>query len=398
MRDKRMARNVIEREMRSKLLELAGQYPIVSISGPRQSGKTTLAQSVFPGYEYLSFENHDVRSAFEDDPVTFLRRHGSHVILDEAQRVPELFSYMQGMVDKAQEPGQFVITGSQNFLLMRAVRQSLAGRVALFTLLPLSLAELATAGRKPTALREWLYRGGYPRLFNGVRDPQDFFSDYVQTYLERDIRAELGVRNLSRFQAFLRLCAFRCGELLNVSSLASDCGISPNTAREWLSILQASHIVFLLEPYFSNQSKRLVKSPKLYFFDTGLAGFLMGLESTEDMDAGEALGKLFETAIIAEIQKRMYARKRVSRLSFWRDDHKQEVDLFIEKGPRVVRAIECKSSATYRPRYFEVLNRVAGERLGLPAELQAVAYGGDESLHTERGELVSWTDLDALLP
>lgn len=388
---------MIDREMRAKLLELANQYPILSISGPRQSGKTTLARITFPDYEYLSFENPNVRSSFEDDPSTFLKKHGSRIILDEAQRVPELFSYLQGIVDEAQEPGQFVITGSQNFLLMRAVGQSLAGRVALFTLLPLSLSEISAAGSEPPNLAEWIYRGGYPRLFGGVADPQDFFQDYVQTYLERDVRTELGVRNLARFQAFLQLCALRCGALLNVSSLASDCGISPNTAREWLSILQASHVLFLLNPYFSNKSKRLVKSPKLYFYDTGLASYLMGIESALDLEESNEFGALFETAIISELEKRMFARKRIPKLSFWRDEHKQEVDLLIEKGPRVVRAVECKSSATYRPRFFETLNRIAGERLNLPTELQAVAYGGDESLHTNWGELVSWRDLDSLI-
>lgn len=388
---------MIEREMTAKLLELSEQYPIVSITGPRQSGKSTLAKSSFPDYEYLSFENPDVRSSFEDDPVTFLRRHGSHVIFDEAQRVPELFSYLQGVVDESGQLGQFVITGSQNFLLMKSVSQSLAGRVALFTLLPLSQFELAASGKLPSTLQEWLFRGGYPRLYDAVRDPRDFFPDYVQTYLERDVRAELGVRNLAGFQSFLQLCALRCGELLNVSSLAADCGISPTTAREWLSILQASHIVFLLRPYYSNRTKRLVKSPKLYFHDTGLAAHLIGLESADDLYEDEATGRLFECAVVAEVSKRLYARKRTPRLSFWRDDHKQEIDLLIERGRDVARAVECKSSATYRSRYFETLNRIAGERLELDAKRQAVVYGGAECLSTRMGELVAWAEIGRLL-
>lgn len=388
---------MIEREMAAKLLELAGQYPIVSITGPRQSGKSTLAKSSFPGYEYLSFENPDIRSSFEDDPVTFLRRHDAHVIFDEAQRVPELFSYLQGIVDDSNRPGQFVITGSQNFLLMKSVSQSLAGRVALFALLPLSQFELATSGNMPSTLQEWLFRGGYPRLYDSVRDPQDFFGDYVQTYLERDVRVELGVRNLAGFRDFLQLCALRCGELLNVSSLAADCGISPTTAREWLSILQASHIVFLLRPYFSNLAKRLVKSPKLYFYDTGLAAYLMGIESADDLYEDESMGRLFECAVIAEVSKRLYARKKTPRLSFWRDDHKQEIDLLIERGRNIARAVECKSSATYRSRYFETLNRIAEERLGLNAAQQAVVYGGEECLSTRMGELVAWAEIGRLL-
>lgn len=389
--------SMIEREMAAKLLELAGQYPIVSITGPRQSGKSTLAKSSFPGYEYLSFENPDIRGSFEDDPVTFLRRHDSHVIFDEAQRVPELFSYLQGIVDESNQPGQFVITGSQNFLLMKSVSQSLAGRVALFTLLPLSQFELVESGKMSPDLQEWLFRGGYPRLYDSVRDPQDFFGDYVQTYLERDVRAELGVRNLAGFRDFLQLCALRCGELLNVSSLAADCGISPTTAREWLSILQASHIVFLLRPYFSNLTKRLVKSPKLYFYDTGLAAYLMGTESADDLYKDESMGQLFECAVIAEVSKRLYARKKTPRLSFWRDDHKQEIDLLIERGRNIARAVECKSSATYRSRYFETLNRIAEERLELNAAQQAVVYGGEECLSTRMGELVAWAEMGRLL-
>lgn len=388
---------MIEREMAPKLRELAGQYPIVSVSGPRQSGKTTLVRSVFSEYRYVSFENPEVRDEFEMDPRMFLRRYDSHVIFDEAQREPDLFSYLQGIVDERGECGQFVLTGSQNFLLMKSVSQSLAGRVALFTLLPLSYEELSLSGRASTDELVWLYRGGYPRLFNGADDVQAFFTGYVQTYLERDVRGELGVRSLSAFRSFTELCALRVGQLLNISSLASDCGIAVNTAREWLSILEASHIIYLLRPYFSNKSKRLVKTPKLYFLDTGLAAYLMGLESPDDILDSGFRGQLFECAVISEVLKRCYARARAPRLSFWRDAKQREIDLLIERGPRVVRAIECKASTTFNPKFFDMLNRISEGELGLDARSQAVVYGGDYGMEAERGDLVPFSEIGRLL-
>lgn len=388
---------MIQREMREKVIDLARKYPIISVTGPRQSGKTTLVRAAFQDYEYLSMEDPDVRLEFGDDPRLFLSRHNDKVIFDEAQRAPELFSYLQGIVDDERRPGQFVLTGSQNFLLMRTISQSLAGRVALFTLLPLSYHELAEANMAPGNMIEWLYRGGYPRPIADDIDPQDFFPDYLRTYAERDVRAELGVRNLSAFQTFLSLCALRTGQLLNVASLASDCGISAATAREWLSILEASHIVFLLRPYFSNTTKRLVKTPKLYFFDTGLAAYLMGVREEDELYEGPRKGQLFECAVVSELMKRGYAHKREPRLSFWRDSHKREVDILIERGTRVERAIECKSSTTYQTRYFESLNEIAGKELGLGVRSQAVVYGGGSSVSTPRGDMIPYPEIGTLL-
>ncbi len=388
---------MIQREIGTKVLELAGQYPILSITGPRQSGKTTLVRELFPDYTYISFENPDALDRFNDDPITFMRRHGDGVIFDEAQRAPRLFSYLQEAADEIDVPGRYVLSGSQNFLLMKSVSQSLAGRVALFTLPPLSYAELRDSDNEPPTMLDWLFRGGYPRLFNGVKDPLDFFPDYVQTYLERDIRTELGVRKVADFRRFLQLCALRCGELLNVASLASDCGITAPTAREWLSLLEASHIVVLLRPYAANRTKRLVKSPKLYFLDTGLASYLMGAESPEDIFDCGYQGQLFENAVIAEVIKREYARKRVPRISFWRDDHKREIDLIIEKGNRVARAVECKSSATYNSRFFDVLTRVSETDLPVDISSRCVVYGGDEHLSTNRGEVIPYRSVGTLV-
>lgn len=294
-------------------------------------------------------------------------------------------------------PGQFIITGSQNFLLAQAVSQSLAGRVALFTLLPLSCRELLGAGRKAETLDGLLFRGGYPRLYGSVNDPTDFFPDYIQTYLERDVRSELGVRNLAAFRRFLQICALRCSELLNITSLATECGIAVNTAREWLSTLEASHVVYRLQPYHANSAKRLTKTPKLYFLDTGLAAYLMGIESEEDVYDSGMKGKLFEAFVVSELLKCGYARKREPRISFWRDSNKRENDLLVERGPRIARAVEMKSSATYNSRYFDVLGKVAGGELGLPASQRAVIYGGSERLHTESGDLIPYFEASTLL-
>ena len=274
---------MIKRDAEAKLLNQAGKFPAVSVTGPRQSGKTTLVRQAFPDHEYVTFENPDNRSFFESDPRSFLSLHKSNVIFDEAQRVPDLFSYLQEIIDDSNEPGRFVLTGSQNFLLLKAVSQSLAGRVALFTLLPLSYHELASAGLEPKRAADWVFNGGYPRVFSSGIDPQSFFPSYIDTYLQRDVREELGVRSLSAFGKFLQLCALSCGNLLNVTSLARDCGVDTKTARDWLSILEASHIVYLLEPYFSNARKRLIKTPKLYFLDTGLTCNLIGIDSPEKL-------------------------------------------------------------------------------------------------------------------
>lgn len=386
---------MIERLIKGRLLELAGKYPIVSVTGPRQSGKTTLVRDAFPDYEYLSFENPDVRRSFDEDPKSFLLRYGSQVIFDEAQRVPDLFSYLQGVVDESGAAGRFILTGSQNFLLMDAVSQSLAGRVALLTLLPLSYEELSQAGIAPQSMEQWLFQGGYPRLYDADIDPETFFLSYVQTYLERDVRQELGVRRPRKFSTFIQLCALRTGQRLNVSSLASDSGVALNTAKSWLSVLEASHIICFLEPYFSNRGKSLVKTKKLYFLDAGLACTLIGIQSPQELLVSEHRGPIFESAILSEVLKSGYAKARVPHLSFWRDVAQHEVDLVVQRGLRPCYAIEIKSSATYAPRLFTVLNQVAADELGLPIESQAVVYGGDLSLGTRQGQLISYKDVAA---
>ena len=388
---------IIPREMKSELLRLSKMYPVLSVTGPRQSGKTTLARETFPDYAYVSLEDPDTLGAFEDDPRTFLRAYGSHVIFDEAQRAPELFQYLQQVVDASEETGRFVLTGSQNFLLMDAINQSLAGRVALLYLLPLSLQELEDAGLGPKNAEDWLFLVGYPRLHSVSIPPETFFSNYVQAYVERDVRRELGVRKVREFTTFLQLCALRTGQQLNISSLASDCGVATNTVREWLSVLEASGIVYLLEPLFRNRSKSLTKTPKFYFLDTGLAAYLMGIRSADELLLSEFRGALFETAVVAEVLKAGYALGSKPELSYWRDAKKREIDLVVRRGLKPAKAIEIKSSATYKSRFFDMLRQVAPSELGLDEKDCYVVYAGDEELHPAGGSLVSYRKLHELV-
>ena len=386
---------MIERAIAPKALSLATQFPIVSITGPRQSGKTTLVKALFPSYTYVSLEDPDMRNFAIDDPRAFLSRFGRQTIIDEVQRVPQLFSYLQGVVDQTDEPGQFVITGSQSFLLMEAIDQSLSGRVAVLILPPFSAAELVSAGAYTDTLNSWLYTGGYPRIYDHHIDPADYYPNYIQTYLERDVRTNTGVTKLVEFERMLGLCAARNSEMLNVQSLARDCGVAVNTVKEWLSVLESSLLVRRLQPYYRNLGKRITKTPKLYLRDTGLVSNLIGLEEPADIYLSTSRGGLLETAVIEEITKAYHARGRVPKLYFWRDASKREIDVLIERGTRLTWAIEVKSSETYSPKFFRHLDAVA-EELGIPKERRVVVYGGAESFETSHGLLSSFTDFVAL--
>jgi predicted AAA+ superfamily ATPase len=386
---------LIERSIASKALSLATQFPIVSITGPRQSGKTTLVKALFPLYSYVSLEDPDMRAFASDDPRAFLIRFGRHTVIDEAQRVPQLFSFLQGVVDETGEPGQFVITGSQNFLLMEAIDQSLSGRVAILNLLPFSANELANAGMLPATLNEWLYTGAYPRIYDYRIDPADYYPSYIQTYLERDVRTTTGVTKLAEFERLLGLCAARNSEMLNIQALSRDCGVAINTVKEWLSVLESSLLIHRLQPYYRNLGKRITKTPKLYLRDTGLASNLIGLEKPDDIDLSPSRGGLFETAVIEEIAKTYYARGRVPKLFYWRDAAKREIDVLIERGTKLCWAIEVKSSTTYTPKFFKHLDSVA-EELGVGRERRVVVYGGEESFETSHGLVCALADLAAL--
>jgi len=294
---------MIQRTITKKLLQLAGLFPVVSVTGPRQSGKTTLVRSTFPDYKYVTLEDPDTRMIALNDPRKFLQSHKKGIIIDEAQRAPELFSYIQGIVDQTNKEGEFILTGSQNFLLLEKISQSLAGRVAILKLLPFSLAEIQQAGLNTNNVDKLIFDGLYPRLYDKKISPVDFYPFYIQTYVERDVKLIKNITNQSAFVKFMKMCAGRTGQLLNISELANSCGITQVTVNSWLSILQASFIIYFLQPHHKNFNKRLVKMPKLYFYDTGLACSLLGIKEKEQLPLHFAYGSLFENFIINEIIK-----------------------------------------------------------------------------------------------
>lgn len=380
--------NYIPREAESTALRLAAKFPVLSITGPRQSGKSTLAQHAFPNYAYVSLENPNMRSFALEDPVGFLATHSSNTIIDEAQRAPELFNYLQEQVDKTGEPGQYVLSGSQNFLLSEGISQSLAGRTAVVHLMPLSRHELSESGLLPETLDSWLHTGAYPRMYRYSIDATDYFPSYIETYLERDARTLISEKNLAGFQKFLRLCAGRIGQILDMNNLATEAGIDVRTAKRWLSVLQASFVVFLVQPYYKNYNKRLVKRPKLYFCDTGLACALLGLSSTSSLALSPFRGGVFENVVFLEQLKRCYASGRPGQMWFWNETSTNEVDLVLEKDGAVC-AIEIKSGATFDAKWFSSMN-VFSRLAGLEAKDKTIVYGGDVNLQTSSGRVVSW--------
>jgi predicted AAA+ superfamily ATPase len=327
------------------LEEIRAGYPVVTITGPRQSGKTTLARAAFADKPYVSLETPDEREFAMTDPRGFLARWPDGAVIDEVQHVPALFSWIQSDVDAANQMGRFILTGSQNFSLMAHITQSLAGRSALVQLLPLSIAELSAADQLPEDLDSMILRGGYPALYARSLNPARWLADYIMSYLDRDVRQISQVHDLSAFQRFLRLCAGRTGQLLNLANLAQETGIAQSTARAWLSVLEASYIVFLLPPHHRNLGKRVVKMPKLYFLDTGLAASLMGLQTPAQLTIHPLRGALFESLIVAEFLKARLNSGFPSNLYFWRDNVGLEVDLLREE-PDGLYPVEIKSSAT----------------------------------------------------
>lgn len=354
---------MIPRLSASLLNEVRAGYPVITITGPRQSGKTTLARGFFADKPYVSLETPDEREFAQTDPRGFLARWPNGAIIDEVQHVPALFSWIQSDVDAAGQMGRYVLTGSQNFSLMASITQSLAGRSALIQLLPLSISELSASGNLPEELDTFLLRGGYPALHARPLNPARWLADYTMTYLERDVRQITLVQDLSSFQRFLRLCAGRTGQLLNLTNLAQETGIAQSTARAWLSVLEASYIIFLLPPHHRNLGKRVVKMPKLYFLDTGLAASLMGIQTPAQLSIHPLRGALFETLIVAEFLKARFNAGFPSNLFFWRDNVGLEVDLLLEEAEGLF-PVEIKSSATVTEDLFKGLRKwlsVAGE-------------------------------------
>jgi predicted AAA+ superfamily ATPase len=379
---------MIKRHQTEKLLYLAQRFPVISVTGPRQSGKTTLVRNAFPGKAYVSLEDPDVRSFALDDPRGFLNTY-PEAIIDEAQHVPQLFSYIQTAVDSSRIPGRYVLTGSQNFLLLEGITQSLAGRTAVLKLLPFSYSELRET-RGTESYESFLYRGFYPVIHSEGLLPGDFFSSYVNTYIERDVRSISNIGDLNRFQMFVRLCAGRVGSLLNFSSLANDCGISHTTASKWLSILEASYVVFLLKPYHGNFNKRLVKTPKLFFYDTGLAAYLLGIQSEKQIETHFARGGLFECMVVSEFMKQAYNQGKEPGCFFWRDKTGNGVDLLLERESGLM-PIEIKSGRTPNRDFFmgiDYWRKVSGtEGKGY------IIYGGEGIQKGTSDTILSWRNI-----
>lgn len=385
---------MILRQAAATLQGLAQGYPIVAITGPRQSGKTTLARTCFPEKPYVSLEDPDARAFAEEDPRGFLARWSGGAILDEVQRCPALFSYLQTRVDANQRMAEFVLTGSQQFGLLSNITQTLAGRVGLVQLLPFSLQELQGARATTSDLDTLLWRGLYPPIHDRPLEPDRWFANYVMTYVERDVRQLIEVRNLSLFQRFLKMCAARCGQLLNMSSLANDCGVTHKTIGAWLSVLEAGYVIFLLQPHHRNFGKRLVKTPKLYFVDTGLAAYLLGIQDAAHLSIHSARGALFENLVISELLKFRFNQGLSSNLYFWRNNTGEEVDVIIEEGEQLT-PVEIKSGQTYHADFLAGLNKW-GQYAGAAAQPGHLVYGGDSSMTRAGVAVHSWRDLQNL--
>jgi uncharacterized protein len=386
---------MILRKAQATLLRLAQGFPVVAITGPRQSGKTTLAKATFPDKPYLSLEDPDIRAIAETDPRHLLASYPDGAILDEVQRAPQLFSYLQTFVDANMRPGLFILTGSQQFGLLSGISQSLAGRVGLVQLLPFSIGELSEAGKLSGNLEDLLYQGCYPPLHDRSLSPGDWFAGYVSTYVERDVRQLINVRDLSTFQRFLKMCAARSGQLLNLSSLASDCGITHNTASAWISVLEASYIVHLLRPHYRNFNKRMVKTPKLYFCDVGLAAWLLGIRKAEDVAFHAQRGSLFESLIVTEFLKYCWNDGIPSNLFFWRDSKGLEIDLLLERGESLM-PIEIKSGATIASDFMDNLKKWSTLAGNLEQPLRLI-YGGDRQFVVDNTQIIPWSQLDQVV-
>ena len=383
----------IPRQLAPIIKAQQAKFPVLALTGPRQSGKTTLLKELFGDYRYVTLENPNTRAYASEDPIGFLNQYDQQVIFDEIQRVPELFSYIQGRVDESEIMGQYILSGSQNFHLLRNITQTLAGRVALFKLLPLDFTELKTNDLLSASYPEASFKGFYPAIFNRDIDPVVFYANYIQTYIEKDVTELLNIRDLKLFRTFLGLCAGRAGQLLNFSALANECDISHGTAKAWLSILESSYVIFLLQPYHQNFNKRLVKSPKLYFYDTGLLNHLLGIRSANDLENNRLKGNIFENLILAEYQKMNHHLYLHQDYYFWQDSNAHEVDLLI-KNNHGFSIFEIKATQTINTNLFKEMDRF--EEIAAPAIVdKTLIYGGTENEKRTKYQIVSWQNISS---
>lgn len=377
---------MIQRDIVAKIKLMSQKMPVISITGPRQSGKTTVAKMCFPEYDYVNLENPDTFEDAKSDPRLFLSRHKKGLIIDEVQLFPALFSYIQTISDENNKPGEFILTGSQNFLLSEKISQSLAGRVFVTHLLPFSIAELKQSGYNFDTYDQAIFKGFYPRLYDKQIEPTLFYPSYIQTYTERDIRQIVNVSNLFLFQKFMRLAAGRVGQLLNYTNISIELGVDLKTVKSWFSILETSFIVFFLPPHYKNYSKRLVKSPKLYFYDTGLVCSLLGLKNEEDINLHWAKGALFENLIVADLMKNYFNKVEIPPMYYWRDNTGNEVDCLIDDAVRI-KSVEIKSSTTIHTDFMKGLNYY--KKLNDTSKPYLI-YGGDECRKRKEADVLSW--------
>lgn len=383
---------MIRRALETKVLELLEKFPIIAITGPRQSGKTTLSKMVRPDYKYVNLENLSDREFAFTDPIGFLNTYKDGVIIDEIQNVPSLFSYLQIVTDERNKNGEYIITGSQNFLMMEQITQSLAGRVALFTLLPFSLNELKNTIHQPETWEKYALSGSYPRKIIQNIQSDDYYENYIKTYVERDVRLLKNILNLDLFQKFIRVLSGRVGQLFNQSSLGNELDLDNKTINSWFTLLEASFITFKLQPYHKNFNKRLVKTPKIYFNDIGLLCYLLGIRTENDLENHYAKGSIFENLIVLELLKNSINESTKSKLYFWRDATHNEVDLIIETGNEI-EAFEIKSSKTINQSFFKGLDYF--KKINNYANL-GVIYGGSESQKRTNYDIYTLTDLPKL--